>query len=507
MPSERLRLQMEGISKRFGATIALEDVNLSVFRGEVHALVGENGAGKSTLMKILSGAYHPDAGSIRLDGEPYQPSGPLEGRLAGIAMIYQELSLAPHLSIEENILLGIEPTRGPFIRRSERRRIALDAMQQLGLEHLDPRLSVSALSIAEQQLVELARAVAVGCRVLVLDEPTSTLTQEDIARLFELIRTLRGRGYAIVYISHFLEEVAEISDRFTVLRDGRVVGSGETVGVTPADLASLMVGRPISDLYPKAHRQPGDVVLEVQGLVGPHYPRSASLDLRRGEVLGIAGLIGAGRTEMLRTIFGLEPVRSGHVRVGAYVGPASPVRRWAQGVGYLSEDRKQEGLALNLTLADNITLTSLQEYGPFGLVLPSRQDDVARTWIDRLSIRCRNPRQQVQELSGGNQQKIALARLLCHDVDLLLLDEPTRGIDVASKAEIYRLIDRLATGDPQTGTEAKSILIVSSYLPELLGVCDRIAVMCRGVLRPARSVSTLTEHDIMVEATGTGDLQ
>ncbi|MEJ2084028.1 MAG: ATP-binding cassette domain-containing protein [Acidobacteriota bacterium] len=224
-------------------------------------------------------------------------------------------------------------------------------------------------------------------------------------------------------------------------------------------------------------------------------------------MLGIAGLIGAGRTEMLRTIFGLEPVRSGHVRVGAYVGPASPVRRWAQGVGYLSEDRKQEGLALNLTLADNITLTSLQEYGPFGLVLPSRQDDVARTWIDRLSIRCRNPRQQVQELSGGNQQKIALARLLCHDVDLLLLDEPTRGIDVASKAEIYRLIDRLATGDPQTGTEAKSILIVSSYLPELLGVCDRIAVMCRGVLRPARSVSTRTEHDFMVEATGTGDLQ
>lgn len=498
---------MEGISKRFGATIALEDVNLDAFRGEVHALVGENGAGKSTLVKILSGAYQPDSGSIRLDGQPYRPSGPLEGRRAGIAMIYQELSLAPHLSIEENILLGVEPTRGPLIRRSERRRAAREAMAQLGLGHLDPRVRVSTLSIAEQQLVELARAVAVGCRVLVLDEPTSTLTQEDIFRLFELIRTLRGRGYAIIYISHFLEEVAEISDRFTVLRDGRVVGSGETAGVTPADLASLMVGRPVSDLYPRTSRRPGEVVLEIRSLVGLHYPRSASLELRRGEVLGIAGLIGAGRTEMLRTIFGLEPVRSGHVRVGAYVGPASPVRRWAQGVGYLSEDRKQEGLALNLTLSDNITLTSLTKYGPVGLVLPGRQDEEARTWIDRLSVKCRDPRQQVQELSGGNQQKIALARLLCHDVDVLLLDEPTRGIDVGSKAEIYRLVDRLATGDSQVGTEAKSILIVSSYLPELLGVCDRVAVMCRGILRPARPASELTEHDIMVEATGTGGPQ
>lgn len=504
MPSERLRLQMERISKRFGATIALEDVSLSAIQGQVHALVGENGAGKSTLMKILSGAYQADSGSIRLDGEPYRPVGPLEGRQAGIAMIYQELSLAPHLSIEENILLGVEPTRGPWIRRAARRRAALEAMRQLGLEHRDPEAPVSSLSIAEQQLVELARAVAVGCRVLVLDEPTSTLTQEDIARLFDLIHTLRERGYAIIYISHFLEEVAEVSDRFTVLRDGKVVGSGDTCDVTPDRLASMMVGRPVSDLYPKTQREAGDVVLEIHDLAGPRYPRSASLELCRGEVLGIAGLIGAGRTEMLRTIFGLEPVRSGRVRVGAYAGPASPVRRWSQGVGYLSEDRKQEGLATNLTLSDNITLTSLGRYGPAGLVLPGRQDEESRKWIERLSVKCRHPRQKVEELSGGNQQKIALARLLCHDVDVLLLDEPTRGIDVGSKAEIYRLIDRLATGEPKTGAQGRAILMVSSYLPELLGVCDRIAVMCRGELLPARRAAELTEHDIMLEATGSG---
>ena len=504
MPSERLRLQMEGISKRFGATIALDRVGLTVGPGEVHALVGENGAGKSTLMKILSGAYQPDAGSIRLDGEPYRPGEPLEGRQAGVAMIYQELSLAPHLSVEENILLGVEPSRGPWIRHRELRRTALDAMQQLGLGHVDPRDRVAGLSIAEQQLVELARAVAVGCRVLVLDEPTSTLSQEDIARLFEWIGKLRSRGYAIVYISHFLEEVATVSDRFTVLRDGKVVGSGDTADITTDQLASMMVGRPVADLYPRTSRRPSERILEIRELAGPHYPVSASLELRRGEVLGIAGLIGAGRTEMLRTIFGLEPVRRGEVRVGASIRPASPARRWAQKVGLLSEDRKQEGLALNLSVSDNITLASLGSFGPMGLVFPGRQDAEAGNWIDRLSVRCRDPRQPVEELSGGNQQKIALARLLCHDVDVLLLDEPTRGIDVGSKAEIYRLIDRLATGDPASGIPPKAVLMVSSYLPELLGVCDRIAVMCRGILLPARPAAELTEHDIMVEATGTG---
>lgn len=495
---------MEGISKRFGPTVALDSVDFSVDSGEVHALVGENGAGKSTLMKILSGAYQADSGSIRLDGRPYQPRDPLEGREAGIAMIYQELSLAPHLSIEENILLGVEPTRLGVLQWPQLRETARRAMERLGLGHLDSRTVVSRLSVAEQQLVELARAVAVGARVLVLDEPTSTLTRSDIERLFELIGQLRAQGYAVVYISHFLEEVSQVADYYTVLRDGKVVGTGLTAKTTPDELAALMVGRSVEDMYVHSPRTPGEVVLEVANLSGVTRPRSASLELHRGEVLGIAGLVGAGRTDLLRVIFGLAPVKGGQVRVAGYLGPASPTHRWQQGIGLVSEDRKAEGLALRLTVADNITLTNLSRLGPGFLVLPSSMENAAREWIDRLSIRCESPLQRLDTLSGGNQQKAALARLLFHDVDVLLLDEPTRGIDVGSKAEIYRLIDRLATGDPDRGVPPKAVLMVSSYLPELMGVCDRVAVMCRGILHEARPVSEWTEHQIMVEATGTG---
>jgi len=351
---------MENVSKRFGATIALDGVSLVVQAGQVHALVGENGAGKSTLMKVLSGAYQADTGSLWLDGESYLPRHPLDGRKAGVAMIYQELSLAPHLSIEDNILLGIEPSRGPFLQWDEIHKRAEDAMRQLVLDHLAPSTQVSSLSIAEQQLVELARAVAIGCRVLVLDEPTSSLTQKDIERLFSLIGELRGRGYAVVYISHFLEEVKQVTDRFTVLRDGRVVGSGNTSDMSISDLAAMMVGRDVKDMYTRSKRPDGEVILEVSDLAGIANPKSASLELARGEVLGIAGLVGAGRTELLRTIFGLAPVQKGHLRVGAFIGPASPSVRWAQKVGMVSEDRKQEGLALNLTVADNLTLTRLE---------------------------------------------------------------------------------------------------------------------------------------------------
>jgi len=498
---------MENVSKRFGATIALDGVSLVVQAGQVHALVGENGAGKSTLMKVLSGAYQADTGSLWLDGESYLPRHPLDGRKAGVAMIYQELSLAPHLSIEDNILLGIEPSRGPFLQWDEIHKRAEDAMRQLGLDHLAPSTQVSSLSIAEQQLVELARAVAIGCRVLVLDEPTSSLTQKDIERLFSLIGELRGRGYAVVYISHFLEEVKQATDRFTVLRDGRVVGSGNTSDMSISDLAAMMVGRDVKDMYTRSKRPDGEVILEVSDLAGIANPKSASLELARGEVLGIAGLVGAGRTELLRTIFGLAPVQKGHLRVGAFIGPASPSVRWAQKVGMVSEDRKQEGLALNLTVADNLTLTRLEGLGPFGLILPSVQVARSRSWIDRLGIKCERPDQQVSSLSGGNQQKLALARLLYHDVDVLLLDEPTRGIDVGSKAEIYRLIDELAVGDEDGGRSPRAVLMVSSYLPELLGVCDRIAVMCRGILQAARPVEELTEHEIMLAATGTGKFQ
>jgi ribose transport system ATP-binding protein len=496
------RLEMKDVHKRFGATRALHAVNLTVHGGEVLALVGENGAGKSTLMKVLSGAHPPDEGSLWLDGESYVPGNPLHARECGVAMIYQELSLAPHLSVMENILLGIEPTVGPFMRWGETRRRAMEALDEIGIGDVDPEIEVRRLSIAQQQLVEIARAVAIDCRVLVLDEPTSSLTQKDIEKLFALVRRLRDNGLAIVYISHFLEEVQAISDRFTVLRDGETVGTGVTAETDTDQMISMMVGREVKDLYPRSDRATGDVVLETNDLSGLEKPKSASLELRRGEVLGVAGLVGAGRTELVRTIFGLDRVTAGTVKVMNYSGVAEPARRWAQGAGMVSEDRKTEGLAVSLSLADNITLPKLDGLGPWRFVMPSRQAQAAQPWIDKISIKCTSPTQPVQALSGGNQQKVAIARLLHADVDVLLLDEPTRGIDVGSKAQIYRLIDELATGDPERGREARAVLMVSSYLPELMGVCDRIAVMCRGRLVETRNVADWDEHQLMLAATG-----
>ena len=493
---------MEGVRKAFGATVALAGVDLEVQAGEVHALIGENGAGKSTLMKVLSGAYRADEGRMWLDGEAYRPRSPADGRRAGVAMIYQELSLARHLSVMENILLGVEPGAGPFINWSQMRRKSSEALGQIGRGDIDPDVPVSRLSVAEQQLVEIARSVAIGCRVLVFDEPTSSLTQADIRRLFDLIRRLKADRHAIVYISHVLEEVQEISDHFTVLRDGHSVGSGQSASAKTSAIVAMMVGRDVEELYPRSHRPAGEVALKITDLAGDRLPLSATLELRRGEVLGIAGLVGAGRTELMRAVFGLDPVKSGQVKVGGFVGAASPTRRWLQGVGMVSEDRKNEGLAQNLTVADNITMPSMRGLGPAGLVTPAGQDRASQPWIDRLRIRCLSPRQPVEALSGGNQQKVALARLLHADVDVLLLDEPTRGIDVGSKADIYQLIDELARGDEQAARPPRAVLMISSYLPELLGVCDRIAVMRRGMLGEARPVRELDERSIMLEATG-----
>lgn len=493
---------MRGVSKRFGATIALADVGIAVMPGRVHALVGENGAGKSTLMKVLSGAVKSDAGRIWLDGKPFAPGNPLDARRQGVAMIYQELSLTPHLTVEENVMLGMEPAVAGFIRRGEERLRVVEAISHFDHPEIRPDVRVSKLSVAAQQLVEIARALAIGCRVLVLDEPTSSLTQRDVKRLFELIEHLKKDGMAIVYISHFLEEVQQVADEITVLRDGNVVGTRLQSEMTTDDMIGLMVGRKVEDLYPRSARTGGEVVLDFAGLAGARRPVSAGLQLRRGEVLGIAGLMGAGRTELLRALFGLDPVRRGTIRMGAYSGTATPARRWKQGMGMLSEDRKEEGLALSLTIADNVTLSRLRGFGPMGMVLPWRQEDRTRHWIDKLGIRCRSPKQKVLDLSGGNQQKVAFARMLQHDVDVLLLDEPTRGIDVAAKATVYKLIDELACGSVESGRNRCAILMVSSYLPELMGVCDRIAVMCRGRLGPAHPVNEIDEHRLMLEATG-----
>jgi ribose transport system ATP-binding protein len=495
--SARALLEMRGIAKRFGATVALDRVDLSVASGEICGLVGENGAGKSTLMAILAGAIQPDGGTMAIDGRPFAPRSPIEARRAGVAMIHQELSLAPHLSVMENILLGVEPTRFGFLKRSQMAETARRSLSELGHGDLLPETLVGTLAIPVQQIVEIARAIAVGCRVLVLDEPTSSLGREDARRLFAMLTKLRGQGHAIVYISHFIEEVTEIADRFVVLRDGRNAGGGPTAGATHDGIVGMMIGGSARALFPRGPREAREAILTVDAL----QPGDATFTLHRGEVFGIAGLIGAGRTRLLRTLFGLEPVRSGRISLGVYSGGGTPHDRWQQGMGMLSEDRKHEGLATSLSIADNLTITNLSPFGAAGLVSPERQRRAASDWIERLAVRCAGPAQAVSELSGGNQQKVAIARLLYHGVDVLVLDEPTRGIDVSSKAQIYALIDGLV------GTSArpapKAVLLVSSYLPELLGVCDRVAVMFRGRLQAARPVSDLTESELMV-ATMTG---
>lgn len=498
-PPVSSQLRMSDIRKQFGQTQALRGVFLEVAAGEVHALIGENGAGKSTLMKVLSGAVRPDAGSIELDGTAFIPRDPLHARRAGIAMIYQELSLAPHLSVEENILLGREPTRFGWLCRARRRELAGAALKELRQENIALEAVVGTLPIAEQQVVEIARALVASPRVLIMDEPTSSLTRVDAERLFDVIALLAARGVSVLYISHFLEECQRVCQRYTVLRDGRSVGSGRMSDTTPRDLIQQMVGREVNEVYPDRPRSRGRAVLEFRALSGREKPRSASLALHEGEILGVAGLVGAGRTEMLRTAFGLEPVGGGTVAVGGvestHVGPG---RRLRQGIGLLSENRKEEGLMLNRSIAENLTFTRLSPVAPYGCIQRSRQDRVTTEWMQRLEVRACHAAQPVGELSGGNQQKIALARLLHHDARVLLLDEPTRGIDVGSKVQIYRIMAELAAA-------GKAIIFVSSYLPELLGMCDTLGVMCRGTLSEVRPAAAWTEHGVIIAALGQSD--
>ena len=496
--SDSLRLQMRGLAKSFGQTQALRGVDLELRSGEVHALIGENGAGKSTLMKILSGAEQSDSGSIMLDGKPFSPRDPHDARKAGVAMVYQELTLAPDLSVEANILLGQETTRFGVLQKDVDRKRVEEALKLLEHEEIRPETPISQLNPAACQLVEIARALLTDVKVLVLDEPTSALTRADAERLFALVRRLKKRGVTIVYISHYLEEIEAIADRFTVLRDGQSVGNGEVKHVSRERIIEQMVGRKLDEQYPRVPHTIGEPILRLSGVNGLDLPHDVSFTLRRGEILGIAGIIGAGRTELLRAIFSLDEVKSGKIVVKTFSFNTSPAGRIAQGVGLLSEDRKHEGLALDQSIGDNLTYSWLSPYARFGLIDRGRRDSVVRDWLGKLHIRCRDTAQQVGELSGGNQQKVALGRLLHQQADILLLDEPTRGVDVASKAEIYRLIGELA----QLG---KAVLIVSSYLPELLGVCDNLAVMFRGKLSAIRPVGEWSAEQVMGWATGTGD--
>ena len=496
----RLELEIKQIDKRFGPTHALERVSLTLHGGEIHALIGENGAGKSTLMKIVSGALAADEGEMVLNGLPFRPSSPIEARRAGISMIYQELSIVPALSVEDNLLLGIEPGNGFLVSRRQVRECARRALAELGLGSLPPHIRAAHLSMAARQMVEIARSVVLGSRIFVFDEPTSRLSADDGAELFGLIRRLRQKGCIIVYISHFLEEVLEIADCFTVLRDGKMVGQGIAAQTTIPELVGLMTGEPMEDSPPRSQGQAREAVVEVIGLSAPPSIKSAGFVLYGGEILGIAGLVGAGRTELLRAIFGLDQVRTGSIRIGLWTGPFSPAASWQRGVGMVSEDRKGEGLFLSLSVAENMLLTYPGRLGVWSLAHSARNAALAQKWIDRLPIRCQGPKQEVAQLSGGNQQKIALARLLAHEVDVLLLDEPTRGIDVASKTQIYRILEQTVRSANRSGRSQKAAIVVSSYFPELLSICDRIAVMSRGVLGPARPASSLNEKVILTES-------
>lgn len=492
-------LVMRGVEKSFGSTRALRGVDLVVARGEVHALVGENGAGKSTLMKILSGALVPDRGSIEFDGSPYRVADPLEARSRGVAMIYQELSVALHLTVLQNVMLGREEATLGILRRTAMRKRVVRALEFLEHPDLSPDRKLLDLSPAARQLVEIARALAFDARLIVMDEPTSSLGAADVERLFGVIARLRDRGVSVIYISHFLEEVRRVATSFTVLRDGETVAAGRLDSTSDSQLIAFMVGRNVADLFPRIEHHPGEIALSLEGICGVRLPTGASLELRRGEVLGIAGLVGAGRTELLRAIFGLDAIVSGRVTIGSVSDSgASPARRLAMGVGLLSENRKEEGLALALSIATNLTLSKLGPYSRGGLVDLDLRDRRSEAVVERLRVKCASVSQPVASLSGGNQQKVAIGRLLHHDVDVLLLDEPTRGIDVGSKAEIYRLIGELAAA-------GKAVLFVSSYLPELMGTCDRIAVMRRGELLAIRPTHEWTEHAILEVASRGGD--
>ncbi len=489
-------LSLTGISKRFGPTVALDGVDLDLRPGEVHALIGENGAGKSTLMNVVAGALAPDAGEMRIDGQRYAPTSPLDARRRGIALIHQELSLCAHLTVAENIMMGLEPARYGWIDRAAMARETARVLESFHHPELRADRPVGALPIAARQVVEICRAMAARASIVLMDEPTSSLPREDVERLFALIRRLRDRKVAVVYISHFLEEVRELADSYTVLRDGRSVATGRLADVTNDGLIAHMVGRPMDAVFPERAPAPADEpILEVENLASPPAVQQASFRLRRGEVLGIAGLIGSGRTETIRALMGLDPAEAGRIRIKGQAVDlrAVPRDRIRGGAGYLSEDRKGEGLALTMSLADNITCTRYGSCTRAGWLKVGLQREQARRWMDRLTVKARTPVQAARTLSGGNQQKVALARLLHQDADILLLDEPTKGIDIGSKVEIYRAIVDAAK-------QGKGVVMVSSYLPELFGVCHSLAVMCRGRLSPARPVGDWTPESVMEAA-------
>lgn len=500
VPQPALNLSARSLGKRYGKSWVLRGADLELAPGQVLALLGENGAGKSTLVKILSGAVAPDAGRVEIAGQLVPAARPDLARQAGLAIVYQELSVCLDLSIEDNIMLGRERSRGGRLDRHAQGRLVADVLDRLGHRDLDPRAPLATLSIGQRQVVEIARALVDQARVLVLDEPTSSLAAADVAKLFETIKRLSSQGISVIYISHFLEEVQQICDSYLVLRDGQVAGRGALAGVPQQRIVELMVGRKVADLFPRIEHHPAEPWLVLRDVAGSVLPRSVSLEVRRGEIFGLAGLVGAGRTETLRVIAGLDPCRAGEILADGQPLRGAPPERIRRGVALLSEDRKQEGLAQNLSIADNTVLSRLQPYSRGGWLLRGARDQAVRELAGKLQIKSAGVDQPVASLSGGNQQKVAIARVLHQDADCLLFDEPTRGVDVGTKAEIYRLMG-------QAAAERRAVLFVSSYFRELLELCDTIAVMARGKVVAVRPAAEWTEHELLLAAMGTPDPQ
>ena len=489
-------LTMRHIRKQYPGVLALDDVSFDLRSGEVHALVGENGAGKSTLMKILAGAEQPDAGEVELDGRPLRLHNPIEGIAAGISIIYQEFNLVPSMSVEENIFLGREPVVGPgLIRWREMRRRATDLLASLEAG-IDPAAPVETLSVAQQQMVEIAKAVSVEARVIAMDEPTATLTDREIDHLFALIQGLRQQGVGIIYISHRLEEIETIADRVTVLRDGRWVATEPQTGLTRDAMIKMMVGREVTSVFPVRQSAPGEVMLEVRHVTRHGVLHDINFEVRAGEVVGLAGLVGAGRTEVARAVFGADPIDAGEVRIaGQPVRLRQPVDAVKAGVGLVTEDRKAQGLVLGLAVRENTTLANLAAVSTAGFIQRAKEVVATDGLVQSLDIRTPSIEQAVRNLSGGNQQKVVLAKWLFTEAKVLLFDEPTRGIDVGAKAEIYELMNKLAA----TGV---AILMISSELEEVLGLSDRVLVMHEGRLAGELSRAEATPERVMRLATG-----
>jgi rhamnose transport system ATP-binding protein len=485
---------IQHVSKSFGGVHALQDVHFEIFPGEVHALLGENGAGKSTLIKIITGVYQPDAGELFFEGQSIHFANTRAAQERGIVAIYQEPSLFPDLDIAENIMIGRQPMGRLGVDWKRMYQEAGALLRRLGMA-LDPRTKARELSVAQQQVVEIARALSINAKVLIMDEPTSSLTQHEVDELFAIVRQLRASGTAIVFISHRLEELFVLADRVTTLRDGRYVGTRAMADVTTDDLIRMMVGRTLDELFPKQAVEVGEVVLEVSGLGVEGSFADVSFELRRGEILGMAGLIGAGRTNVARALFGTEPATSGTIKLdGKLVTIPSPDAAMALGIGYVPEDRKEHGLVLAMSIADKITLPMLHRFARGGWLDGTRERAAAADGARQLEVKMAGVEQQAGQLSGGNQQKVVLAKWLSTHPRVLILDEPTRGIDVGTKAAVHALMSSLAA-------QGMAILMISSELPEILGMSDRILVMREGRLTGQFSRAEATQEGLMAAAT------